>query len=100
VGERFGRPGTSQTLAYGNPIFNTLISRDMYPSFGWHPHRTAVFNLHLLNSKGACELFGSFEPDVPTASTDDVADFTNPAGPLRGFCTAAAPRLPDGGVSM
>jgi hypothetical protein len=64
----------------------SAIVPDTYPSFGWHPQHTTVFNVHLLNSEGACDVFGQFSPDlgedgrvdVMTSNTTPVA-----AAPLR-----------------
>ncbi|KAI4714543.1 hypothetical protein J4E89_000223 [Alternaria sp. Ai002NY15] len=40
-----------------------LLKPDTYPAFGWEPSRTTIFNVHMLNSKGACELFANCRPD-------------------------------------
>jgi hypothetical protein len=50
-------------IPWEDPKYSQLdINPDYYLGVHWRPVRTAVFNIHLSDSKGACEIFGKFSP--------------------------------------
>jgi hypothetical protein len=85
------RSNMNRSVHYHPQKSGSAIVPDTYPSFGWHPQHTTVFNVHMLNSEGACDLFGQFSPDLGEDGCADVMTSNTPVMPFR---TAVRPVSP------
>jgi hypothetical protein len=66
-----------------------VFKRDRYSPIGWYPEKTTIFNIHLVNSEGACEIFGEFDPAGKDAENSPIKqlDIADQLNPLQGFST-------------
>jgi len=76
--------------AYDKHLVNIVFNPDLRSTFYWHPQHTTVLNIGMLNSEGACEMFGAFEPDPVRPVGDEDKEIIGTSKTMFGFRTAAA----------
>jgi len=75
--------------AFDEELRDVIFKPDLHSPFYWHPQHTTVLNIGILNSEGACEVFGTFEPDPVRPVGDEDRDIIGTSKTMFGFRTVA-----------